>query len=305
MAPKTTSSRMTLKEASELVPIRVLRDAPFGTLGFLIDRMRCMLAFAENGRFLASARGNENVVALITTDALAAEAGAAVGIAVTEFPKRVFFDLHNLLVNTTQFYCDDFATTIHSGVSIHPRAWVESRGVRIGDGVRVGPNAAIHSGVTLARGISVRSGAVLGGSGFQTCRCGDDLIELEHAGGIQIGEGAIIFDNAVVARGVFRQNTAIGAQVRVGAGAFVSHNVEIGAGTHIGHGAIVNGNVKIGAGAWIGPGSVISNNLRLHDGCHVSLGSVVTRDVGAGEHVSGNFAFPHREFVRSLRPADR
>src|SRR4051794_22762174 len=121
---QTTSCRMTLKEASKLGPIRVLRDAAFGTLGFLIDRLPCMLAFAENKHFLAAAKENENVVALITTEALACAAGAVVGIAVAECPKRVFFDLHNLLVNSTQFYADDFATTIHSGARIHPRAWV-------------------------------------------------------------------------------------------------------------------------------------------------------------------------------------
>lgn len=305
MALETTSCRMTLREASELVPIRVLRDAAFGTLGFLIHRLPSMLAFAEDSRFLASAKANETVAALITTDSLASEAGAAIGMAVAEYPKRVFFDLHNRLVHSTQFYGNDFATTIHPGACIHPRAWVEPRGVRIGDGVVVGPNAVVNSGAALACGSSVRAGAILGGSGFQTCACGEDLIELEHAGGIQVGEGAIIFDNAVVARGVFRQNTVIGADVRVGAGSFVSHNVEIGTGTHIGHGAVVNGNVKIGAHAWIGPGSVISNNLRLHDRCRVSLGSVVIRDVGAGAHVSGNFAVPHRVFLRGLRAAER
>jgi UDP-3-O-[3-hydroxymyristoyl] glucosamine N-acyltransferase len=305
MALETTLPGMTLKEASEQVFIRVLRDASFRTMGFLMDTMPCMLAFAESARFLALAREKENVAALITTEALGSEAGMAAGIAVAEFPKRVFFELHNLLVSTTQFYERNFATTIHPGACIHPRAWVEPRGVRIGDGVRVGPNAAIHSGVTLAGGVSVRSGAVLGASGFQTCRCGDDLIELEHAGGIQVGEGAIILDNAVIASGVFRQDTAVGAHVRVGAAAFISHNVEIGAGTHIGHGAVVNGNVKIGARAWVGPGAVISNNLRLGDGCHVSLGSVVIRDVGDRAHVSGNFAISHRRFLRARRVAER
>src|SRR6266540_1513348 len=100
MALETTSCRMTLKEASELVPIRVLRDAAFSTLGFLIDTLPSMLAFAEDARFLAAAVDNGSVAALITTDALASEAGATVGIAVAEFPKRVFFDLHNRLVHS-------------------------------------------------------------------------------------------------------------------------------------------------------------------------------------------------------------
>jgi hypothetical protein len=55
--------------------------------------------------------------------------------------------------------------------------------------------------------------------GFRLAECGEELIELEHAGDIHVREGAIILDNAVVARGVFRQNTVIGAQARVAVGA--------------------------------------------------------------------------------------
>src|SRR5438270_13498448 len=114
MALLTTPCSMTLRQASELVPIRVLRDAAFSTLGLLIDTLPSMLAFGEDACFLAAAVKKESVVALITTDALASEAGAAAGIAVAEFPKRVFCDLHNQLVHTTHFYGNDFATTIHS-----------------------------------------------------------------------------------------------------------------------------------------------------------------------------------------------
>src|SRR5436190_19741059 len=93
MALETTSCKMTLKEASKLVPIRVLRDAAFGTLGFLINRLPSMLAFAEDARFLVSARENENVAALITTEALASAAAPAVGIAVAECPRRILLDV--------------------------------------------------------------------------------------------------------------------------------------------------------------------------------------------------------------------
>jgi acetyltransferase-like isoleucine patch superfamily enzyme len=166
--------------------------------------------------------------------------------------------------------------------------------------VSVAPNCAIHDGCDIAARTSIRSGAVLGGAGFQTCRDGDGLLELAHGGGLEIGEDAIIFENAVIARGVFRQSTRIGPQTRVGAGAFVSHNVQAGARTHIGHGAVVNGNVRIGDGVWIGPGAVISNKLSIGSGARISLGSVVAADVAAGEHVSGNLARPHREFLRGL-----
>lgn len=290
---------LTLRDAAHLASLRVLRDAPFNTLGFLIDAMPGMLVFAEDERFLQMALKAPNVTALITTEALATATGSSLGIAVADHPKLAFFELHNHLA-AAGFYAGESATEIHPTAGIHPRAWIDARGVRIGAGANIGPNACVHRDVSIAEDVSIRAGAVLGGAGFQTCRHGESLIELTHAGGIEIGVGAIVFENAVVARGVFRQNTVVGAQTRIGAGAFVSHNVEAGSRTHIGHGAVVNGNVRIGADSWVGPGAVISNNLRLGDACRVSLGAVVVRDVEPGAHVSGNFAAPHGEFLRRL-----
>jgi UDP-3-O-[3-hydroxymyristoyl] glucosamine N-acyltransferase len=80
----------------------------------------------------------------------------------------------------------------------------------------------------------------------------------------------------------------------------VSHDVQIGERTLIGHGAVVNGNVKVGANVWIGPGAVVSNDLNVGDDAFVSLGAVVVRDVPPGAHLSGNFAMPHRRFLRFL-----
>ena len=59
--------------------------------------------------------------------------------------------------------------------------------------------------------------------------------------------------------------------------------------------------VEIGDEAYIGPSSVIINGARIGEKAKVSIGAVVTRDVPAGETVSGNFAIPHDRFLTHLR----
>ncbi len=290
----------TLADAAKLTDLEVRRNAPFQTLGFLIDTLPGMLLFVESERFLPLALTKADVAALILTPELAEKCENELGLAVSPTPKRAFFELHNALVAAGGYYGWDFPSVIEHSAKIHERAWIAPTGVRIGAHVKVGPNATVDSGTTLAAGVDVRAGSVLGGAGFQTFRGERELIELAHGGGIEAGEGAIIFENAVVAKGVFRQSTRIGAQARIGAGAFVSHNTVIGARAHIGHGAVINGNVTIGEECWIGPGATVSNNLTIGAAARVSLGSVVVREVAPGAHVSGNFAMPHRDFLRRL-----
>jgi UDP-3-O-[3-hydroxymyristoyl] glucosamine N-acyltransferase len=115
-----------------------------------------------------------------------------------------------------------------------------------------------------------------------------------------VEENVEIFANATSAVGLFRQSTCIGRETRIGNNAFVSHNVEVGPRSFVGHGAIVNGHVRIGREVWIGPGAVITNSVSIGDGARVSLGSVVVSHLNAGEHVSGNFAVPHRRLLRHV-----
>lgn len=183
---------------------------------------------------------------------------------------------------------------------IHPGAFVAPRSVRIGPHAVVEPQATVLERSVLETGVVVHAGAVVGGIGFQTSRFADGVLDMVHAGGVWIREGAHVLSHAVVARAVFRQFTTLGAGSRVGNLAFVSHNVQVGDRSFVGHGAVVNGNVTIGPDAWVGPGAVVSHGVRIGARARVTLGAVVVRDVAAGECVSGHFAVDHRQFLRQL-----
>jgi hypothetical protein len=68
----------------------------------------------------------------------------------------------------------------------------------------------------------VGAGAVLGGVGLQTVRSASPLIEMHHAGGLLVESRVRILPGAVIATGVFRQNTLISEDARIGSNAFVS-----------------------------------------------------------------------------------
>ena len=52
--------------------------------------------------------------------------------------------------------------------------------------------------------------------------------------------------------------------------------------------------VRIGSDVWIGGGAIILPGVTIGDGAVIGAGSVVTRDVGAGQTVTGNPARPRQ-----------
>jgi len=293
-------STSRLLDAAQIVPFEVVADSEFETLGFLSDPAPGMLTFAEDRRFLRQVIGGSQISAVLTTADLAGGVTERFGLAITAHPRRDFFRLHNALADQTTFYGERIASEIDASARIHPRASVAAEGVHIGPNVTIEANAVVGPGCTLRRGVVVRAGAVLGAAGFQACRDEQGYIEMQHTGSLLVEEGAEIFSNATIARGLFRQTTRIGCEARIGNNAFVSHNVQIGPRSFVGHGAVVNGHARIGREVWIGPGAVVTNSVSVGDGCFISLGSVVVSPLDAREHVSGNFAVQHRRLLRHL-----
>ncbi len=297
--PVEPAAVLSLKDACGYADIELLADAHFATLGFVLDSMNRMLSFLEDGRYLDMLRSNSDVCAVIATRKLASSLPSHMGIATSEDPRRSFFVLQNALAGNG-FYGPLCPTKVHPSARIHPRASLAEMGVEIGANVTVGANAVIETGTCLLAGAVVHPGAVLGATGFQTLRRGSEYLEMSHAGKVVVEEDAIVFANATIARGLFRQATRIGARCRIGNNSFISHNVTVGANSFVGHGAVINGNSQVGKECWVGPGAVVANGVSLGDKAFISLGSVVIGDLEPEARVSGNFAVPHQRFLRQM-----
>lgn len=279
---------------------RVARDAVVESFGFVESPVPDRLVFANDARFLRRAAADPSIAGVLTTAALsgAALATGIPGVATADEPQRAFFLAHNHLVAAGTLYGAPPATEIDATATVHPRAHVDDRGVRIGPGCRIDAGATIIDGTILDADVHVLSGATLGSTGFQVLRLPDTVIDLRHVGRLEIGARTVVMANAVLARAVFATATRIGPDCRIGNGAIVSHGCVVGSGVTIGHGAILNGNSTVGAGAGIGPGAVCVDRLTIGARAVVTAGSVVVRDVAPGERVSGNFAVGHRRHLR-------
>jgi UDP-3-O-[3-hydroxymyristoyl] glucosamine N-acyltransferase len=290
---------MNICMISNQAAVKVIRDGNFQNLGFLKQAQREMLVFVESDRFLRTLHQNSNITAVITTSQLAASISAGLAVGICDQPRITFAKIHNAL-SLQGFYWEDFATSIDPEARVHPSAYVAAKNVRIGPGTRVDPHATILERCLVGADVRVGAGCVLGGVGLQTVRNGATVLEMEHAGGLVVHDSAHLLPGAVIATGLFRQNTTISRDARVGSQAFVSHGVYVGERAILGHGSIVNGNARIGRDAWIGPGAVIAQELEIGEGAFVSLGSAVIGTVKPGERVSGNFAISHRRLLRKL-----
>jgi len=294
---------MRLSEVENEAGMAVRRDGDFQTLGFLCDSYPNQLVFLENRAFLRTLQRNRSVSAVLTTAELADAVPGCLAVAICDQPRTAFANLHNQLA-LRGFYWDDFPTVIDPSAKVHPTAWIAARNVRIGAASEIAPNATVLERCVIGENVVVGAGCVLGGVGFQTVRSAEPMIEMNHAGGLLLESRARILPGAVLATGLFRQNTLISEDVRVGSNAFVSHGVQLGRRVFVGHGSVVNGNVTVGADSWIGPGAIVSQNLQIGEKAFVSLGAVVIRNLAAGARVSGNFAVPHRRLLRMLATLD-
>ena len=290
---------MRLSSCVGAAEITTCRDGSFENLGFIAEQRCRMLSFLENERLLPALLRNKNICAVLTTPTLAGMIPEWLALGISEEPRLSFAALHNGLAKT-DFYWQDFPSRIDPGAEVHARAWIAERNVTIGPGSIIGANATILERSLVGSRVTIGAGVVLGGVGFQTARTPGVSLEMVHAGGLIIDDGCHILPGAVISTALFRDHTRMGREARIGAQSFLSHGVKVGDRSFVGHGSVINGNVVIHNDAWVGPGCVVSQNLTIGSKAFVSLGSVVIRDVGAGEQVSGNFAVPHRQFLRHL-----
>ena len=93
----------------------------------------------------------------------------------------------------------------------------------------------------------------------------------------------------------------IGAYSKLDAMVHIGHGTVIGKRVLFPAAATISGNCVIGDDTWIGVNATVSNRIEIGDHARVSLGSVVTKNVLAGQTVTGNFAIDHARFMQNLK----
>jgi UDP-3-O-[3-hydroxymyristoyl] glucosamine N-acyltransferase len=298
---------MRLSDAAAHAPLRTVRDGDFDDLALLGASAGRVLVYAGDARSLERLAQTSVAVAIVTTAELADAVPSSLGLALADHPEAAFYDLHRWLHRSGDFYWRDFATVVDPSARVHERAYVASRGVRIGARVVVEPHATILERVAIGEDTIVRAGAVLGAEGFEfkgpamrqgrASRAdwdyGTTNVAVPHAGSVEIGARVEIQANSTVDRSLFRAATRIGDDTKIDNLVHVAHSVRIGARCLIAAGATLAGSVIVGDEVWIGPHAVISSGVRLGDRSAIVIGSTITKDVAPDKRVASDLRVYH------------
>lgn len=292
---------MRLSQLREISEWTLTRDGEFSSLGFVTHHSPNMLVFLESEQFIDKLLQNPDITCVVAKDDFLDLLPGHIGIAACDSPRKAFYELHNYLATSTDFYWKTFPTRIDPTAKIHPRAYIAENDVVIGKNVVIEPNVTILQRVKIEGGSIIRSGAVIGSEGFQFPEIAGTVVPVVHSGSVVIGKRVEIQSNTCVDKAVFGSITRIGENTRIDNLVHIAHDVKIGKQCRIIALAMIGGSVTIGDNVWVGPSSSIRPELNIGDGAFISMGSVVTKSVGPGQRVTGNFAIDHSKFIEFMK----
>lgn len=292
---------MYLNEISK----KVLRDGEFDYLG-IIDSTTThpILTFIDSEKYMDALLSKKHIRCVITNEQLGKHLleVSNLGVCISDNPRISFFKLHNALGKTDTYSRPSFQTEINENCQISKLACIADHNVTIGKNVIIEEFVSIKENTVVGDNCIIRAGSIIGGSGFEFKYEANTILAVQHYGGVIIENNVEIKYNSILDKAVYPwDNTIIGAYTKIDNLIHIAHAVKIGKNVLIPAGTTVGGRVEIADNVWIGVGSVILNGIHFGEGSRCNIGSVVTKDVPAGESVSGNFAINHDKFIEQLK----
>lgn len=180
--------------------------------------------------------------------------------------------------------------TVHAGVFI-------GRGTVLGADCVLWANAVVRDGCRLGDRVTLHPCAVIGADGFGYYLKNGSLHKVPHTGGVVLEDDVEVGACACVDRSKFG-DTIVGRGTKIDNLVQIAHNVRIGPNCVLAGQAGVAGSTKIGSGCSLGGMVGIIDNLVVGDGASIGAGSLVTRNIEAGQAVTG---WPVQEVAKALR----
>jgi UDP-3-O-[3-hydroxymyristoyl] glucosamine N-acyltransferase len=293
---------MLLSEVLDLCEgLSLLKDGEFTSLGLAISECdERILTFIESEKYIDSL--SDKISSLITTEDLGKKLKDKYSVIVSKNPRTDYFKLHNILSSRDNYKRKEFNTTIGEGCKISKLASISDKNVVIGNNVIIEEFVVIKENTVIGDNSIIRSGVILGGEGFEYKRTDGIIMNVNHCGGVIIGNNVEVQYNSCIDKALYTwDNTVIGDYSKIDNLVHIEHGVKIGERCLIASRSTFGGRTIIGNDSWVGLGAIISNGLKLGNKVSISLGSVVTRNLNDGEKVSGNFAINHDKFIDFIK----
>ena len=261
------------------------------------------LTFVESRKYIGGLEDNRISCVICTPELLELLPDHIQGRVVTDMPRAAIFRIHNAM----QEQVEKKPTVIDPTARISPLAYVAPYDVVIGENVIVGPFAVIEEGVVLERDVRIGANTLLTARGVTNVKLEENRAFLvQNAGPLRVEEGVQVSAGCIIERGLlFGDTTVLGAYTMIAGDVIIGHGSKIGKQVMLTGAVKIAGNCVIGDRAFLGMNAVLSNAITVGDDARISLGAVVTKNVPAGETVSGNFVINHQRFLRNLKESIR
>ncbi|WP_291650778.1 UDP-3-O-(3-hydroxymyristoyl)glucosamine N-acyltransferase [Clostridium sp.] len=284
--------------------LELLKDGEFTSLGLAISVCEeKLLSFIENEKYIDAL--SDRITCLITTKDIGEKLKNKYGIIVSANPRMDYFKLHNKLSDLKDYKRKEFDTIIGENCDISPLSSISKKNVIIGNNVKIEEFVVIRENTVIDDNSIIRAGVIIGGEGYEYKRVDGIIMNVNHCGGVIIGNNVEIQYNSCIDKALYTwDNTVIGDYSKLDDLVHIEHGVKIGSRCLIASRATFGGRTILGDDSWVGLGAIISNGLTLGNKVSISLGSVVTKNLKDEEKVSGNFAINHNkyiDFIKSIR----
>jgi len=167
----------------------------------------------------------------------------------------------------------------------------------IGDNSILSNNVTIIKNTKIGKNVKVKSGTVIGGSGFGLFTKDKMHSTIPHIGNVIIYDNVSIGSNCCIDRGTIN-NTEIGDNTHIDNLVQIAHNVKLGNGCIIAGQTGIAGSTTIGSFVTIGGQVGIVGHIEIADNVTIAGKSLVTKSIFKNDLISGIPAKNHKKRIK-------